>query len=111
MLETIEEPCSLSEHSGPVHRNCGGDPVLTGLQGSSMVLGTNARRGQPEKADPFYAFIPRLLKQSNIDRLAPRARSAAVRQNARPSGRGSFTQVLNSSLAYAVVPDYVSEAR
>ena len=26
-----------------------------------------------------------------VDRLAPRARSAAARQNARPSGRGGFT--------------------
>jgi len=29
-----------------------------------------------------------LQRQDKIDRLAPRARSAAVRQNARPLGRG-----------------------
>ncbi len=46
---------------------------------------------------PLQAETGRLFEQQpiegrgdlcNIDRLAPRARSAAVRQNARPSGRG-----------------------
>jgi len=31
-----------------------------------------------------------------FDRLAPRARSAAARQNARPGGRGGFTGVYSS---------------
>jgi len=29
--------------------------------------------------------------QEGFDRRAPRVRSAAIRQNARPSGRGGFT--------------------
>ena len=31
-------PRSLSEHSGLVRPNCGGDPALAGLQGASKVL-------------------------------------------------------------------------
>jgi hypothetical protein len=37
-------PRSLSEHCGPVRRNCGGDPALTELQGASMCVTGACRR-------------------------------------------------------------------
>ncbi len=58
----------------------------------------------PDNYDTLMLLIRNLL--SDIDRLAPRARSAAVRQNARPSGRGKGELYKNVQLPYREPPPF-----
>jgi hypothetical protein len=53
-------------------------------------------------------YIPQTILQLFLghDRLAPRARSAAVRQNPRPLGRGQGELYKNVYLPYREVPPF-----